>query len=493
MIGQSTTEYYFVRGSIVFFNHITPIGALLCIIALIWRPQSYAIPVPFKVWAVAEAAFLFLIFIPHRVRLQRAATHPDVLPKDKRKELFQLCISSIDEPESYFRGWFRGADLRDIQRENVKQLYCWAFLNKSSWDPADEPELEDYTDKVEALLGSKLEPGWGNAVPLRVTIDEVKTQYRPLLWYMCVSVVDTITCCLMQWHSYSFYRLPLKRIFTVFPLRPWALLSRHRSSAKNLTYWHRPHLSKTRLPVLFIHGIGIGLYPYVNFLAEVNRTGELATDDDIGIIALEIMPVSFRLTGSALPPDQMCSQILQILREHGWQKVVLVSHSYGSIISTHLLHDSEAAGYFGPVLLIDPVTILLHLPDVAYNFTCRPPKSGPEYQLWYFASMDQSVARTLGRHFFWSLNVLWKHDLMDRAVTVSLAGKDLIVNTEAVGRYLTNDGLSSAENGDYKVRQWRGQGLDILWFKELDHAQVFDSTRNRRILANVVRVYSTRD
>ncbi|MCJ1276558.1 hypothetical protein MMC21_004364 [Puttea exsequens] len=372
------------------------------------------------------------------VRLQRAATHPDVLPKDKRKELFQLCISSIDEPESYFRGWFRGADLRDIQRENVKQLYCWAFLNKSSWDPADEPELEDYTDKVEALLGSKLEPGWGNAVPLRVTIDEVKTQYRPLLWYI-------------------------------------------------------PHLSKTRLPVLFIHGIGIGLYPYVNFLAEVNRTGELATDDDIGIIALEIMPVSFRLTGSALPPDQMCSQILQILREHGWQKVVLVSHSYGSIISTHLLHDSEAAGYFGPVLLIDPVTILLHLPDVAYNFTCRPPKSGPEYQLWYFASMDQSVARTLGRHFFWSLNVLWKHDLMDRAVTVSLAGKDLIVNTEAVGRYLTNDGLSSAENGDYKVRQWRGQGLDILWFKELDHAQVFDSTRNRRILANVVRVYSTRD
>jgi len=136
----------------------------------------------------------------------------------------------------------------------------------------------------------------------------------------------------MRWHSFHFHRLALRRFFTVFPLRPLTLLSTHRSPAKTLTYWHRPHTSKTRLPVLFVHGIGIGLYPYVNFLAQINQTKEdRAEDGEIGIIAIEIMPVSFRLTGAALEKDQLCGEVLQILQKHGWDKIVLVSHSYGTI------------------------------------------------------------------------------------------------------------------------------------------------------------------
>merc|ERR1712230_269180 len=55
------------------------------------------------------------------------------------------------------------------------------------------------------------------------------------------------------------------------------------------------------------------------------------------------------------------------------------------------------------------------------------------------ASMDMGVSHTLSRHFFWNENVLWKKDMQGRRVTVSLGGKDLIVNTEAVGRYLSEE------------------------------------------------------
>ena len=164
------------------------------------------------------------------------------------------------------------------------------------------------------------------------------------------------------------------------------------------------------LPVLFIHGIGIGLYPYVNFLAQINqKDGSSAEDGDIGIIAIEIMPVSFRLTSPALGKDEMCDEIHKILEKHGWDKVVLVSHSYGtvdpchdvlpvntdgilgSVISTHLLHHSKTSELCGPVFLIDPVSILLHLPDVAYNFTCRKPRRANEHQL-YCKSYESGVA-----------------------------------------------------------------------------------------------------
>ena len=162
-------------------------------------------------------------------------------------------------------------------------------------------------------------------------------------------------------------------------------------------------------------------------------------------------------------------------------------------MSTHLLHKEATSKLVGPILLIDPVSILLHLPDVAYNFTCREPKSGPELQLWYFASMDQGVAHTLGRRFFWSTNCLWKKDMQDRRVTVSLAGKDLIVGTEAVGRYLARDGDEEPVRDDWKSRKWRGKGIELLWFDSLDHAQVFDSQRNCQVLGNVVRTYAVKE
>lgn len=80
-----------------------------------------------------------------------------------------------------------------------------------------------------------------------------------------------------------------------------------------------------------------------------------------------------------------------------------------------------------------------------------------------------------------------------RRVTVSLAGKDLIVDTEAVGRYLAQDGHVKIIEEEWKSRQWKGKGLDLLWFDNLDHAQVFDSRRNCKILGNVVRAYSMKE
>lgn len=232
-------------------------------------------------------------------------------------------------------------------------------------------------------------------------------------------------------HSFQFHGLSYSQFFDVFPLRPLGLLSKQKTPAKTLTYWHRPHTSTTRLPVLFIHGIGIGLYPYVKFLSQINEPHkERDGIGDIGIIAIEIMPISFRITSAALEKEQMCLEIHQILRHHGWHKCILISHSYGyvfsesiflhlgfmmsfeirventtpeislignadlqsqssSVISSHLLHYSETSKStllgnvrFGPIVLIDPVSILLHLPDVAYNFTVRRPIRANEHQLY---------------------------------------------------------------------------------------------------------------
>ena len=142
----------------------------------------------------------------------------------------------------------------------------------------------------------------------------------------CVSVVDAIATGWLFYNSFELYRNDYFHSLSVFPFRPLSFLSSQVSSAKTITYWHRRHTSKSRLPILFIHGIGIGLYPYVNLLSELNTTAD--PDGDLGIIAIEIMPVSFRLGGVALGKQEMCQEIWTILQTHGWTKFVLVSHSY---------------------------------------------------------------------------------------------------------------------------------------------------------------------
>ncbi len=331
--------------------------------------------------------------------------------------------------------------------------------------------------------------------------------------------------CSMLYNGFRFHRNRLSRFFTVFPFRPLTLLSEYRSPVKHLTYWHRPHSSKTTLPILFIHGIGVGLYPYTNFLRDLNKAKDAnPIDAEVGLIALEIMPVSSRITHPALEKDVMVGEIQAIVKHHGWSRFILVSHSYGSIITTHLLKSVLTTPLIGPIVLIDPVSFLLHLPDVAYNFTARRPIRANEHQLWYFGSKDIGVAHSLARRFFWSENIVWKEDLerdkvdggRARDVTVVLSGKDLIVDTEAVRRYLiatlsegpvANSHASRTLNGDekatvtktvredtgaWKDRPWTGSGLEVLWFEHLDHAQVFDSEKTRRPLIEAIRVYSAR-
>lgn len=138
-------------------------------------------------------------------------------------------------------------------------------------------------------------------------------------------MVDNATHLSLLYHDFKYHRTSLLRLPTVFPARPLTLLASNRSPVKILSYWLRRHTSPSKLPIVFLHGIGIGLWPYVNFLAALNSQGK--DDGEVGIIAVEILPVSFRITHSALGREEMCRQIHTILIHHGFEKFVLVTHS----------------------------------------------------------------------------------------------------------------------------------------------------------------------
>ena len=93
-------------------------------------------------------------------------------------------------------------------------------------------------------------------------------------------------------------------------------------------------------------------------------------------------------------------------------------------------------------------------------------------------------------------------------VSVSLAGRDLIVDTEAVGKYLAQGTVHSAAvqtdsskmgesdeelsviNGEAsKHNPWKDSGFRVLWFDDTDHGQVFEEKSKRARLVKEVKTY----
>lgn len=582
MLDHSVIQLVLIRAAIVLLAYAPwlELGILISIIAAkaIFHPyeppgRTYLISVSALTGSLAlELIFYIVKYLPHLDRIKNDAQHPAPLTPKQRLELFEKCLANIPDPETYVRLWFLDAEMKDIKRDNVAEFILWAFFDREGVDgtgplqgpgPDDDDitdELEHYVSRTEDMLGRKIPPGRGSATCLRLTIDAVQQRYRSLLWYVIVSGIDLTTHIYLAMDGFRYYSPPLRQTLAVFPPRLQALpallpfpgAKRYSSASEHIGFWFRPHTARNTRPVIFIHGIGVGLWPYTRFLDEIGRTpgssGRPAGEDEgqTGVMVLEILPISTRLTGPLLRREVFLRELRTILAvnapewlDHGF---VLVSHSYGSVLTTHIIRDPDLAPHVHGVVLIDPVTLLLHLPNVAYNFTRRPPQKANEWQLWFFASMDVGIAEGLGRHFFWRENQIWKEELVSgllseetskvltrskgrnqnpdrspaltrRQVAVCLGGRDLIVDTQTVAHYLARPGdmadsdaskeqeavdalfkagkAGSVASGHSPrcTRYLAPSGVEIVWFPTLDHAQAFYSREDRQQILNVIGQY----
>ncbi|KAI5458235.1 hypothetical protein BGZ63DRAFT_363265 [Mariannaea sp. PMI_226] len=499
MIGTSFPEWISIRISILILRY-TPLlyAATIVFIFLTYGSLalSFLITRILSALLLADGLFFFFIYRPFTKRLKLDAQHPNPLSPAQRRVLFHKSMEKIQSADSYLQGWFLGAPREEICRENVKDFLLWGFFDRDSIITDEEDisqELDEYLEILESKLSTPLPNGRGNAQSLRLTLDEVKSTYRSLVWYIIIFFVDQLTHLALRWHGFQYYSKSRTNAIQIFPPRPQELACSRYSSSPQLSYWHRPHSNSDTLPIVFFHGIGVGLWTYVRFVADLAKMTK-SGKGDVEVIAIEILPISFRLFARIPTKAEFLEQISTILDHHGWQDFAVVSHSYGSVLTTHMLHSPRLQHRIASVALIDPVTITLQLPHVAYNFTRRSPKMANEWMLWYFASTDPGVALCLGRHFFWRENILWKDDLMkcesnegqklERRVIVSLSGRDLIVDTAGVSEYLLGN-----RNGYVEQADDAGHGkLRVMMFPKLDHAQLFDDSAASDAILGLIRL-----
>lgn len=198
MIGNSIPQYILIRVCIFALRLVTPLSVFFVSFSLAEHPTT-AFGRFLLTWSLIETLFWVLVYIPRKRALQASANHPPLLDKADRKELFWKCWDKIPHPEYYVNRWFLGARPGAIRRENVKEFFEWALMNRGAEsedelvrraqeDPEakieEEEELKEYVDGIETMLGRPILPGRGPAQSLRLTIDEVKMRHRPVVWYL---------------------------------------------------------------------------------------------------------------------------------------------------------------------------------------------------------------------------------------------------------------------------------------------------------------------
>ncbi|KAG7096874.1 hypothetical protein E1B28_004280 [Marasmius oreades] len=410
-------------------------------------------------------------------------------PGSPAEEIVQLGPSDIRAIDfrNTLRTWFGRVPWSTITLQPVRQWLYWSMFNQDlppleTLTQAHRAALEDALLQLQKRLGKEVPEGPASGIkPLRLTLDPVNISWRPLSFYCFVAAANTYLknkyCRERQFRRGSFDGLEyLIRIPT-----KWCPCRSPR-------------------PVVFFHGLGLGLFQY-NFL--LRHLAETFTDRPLLVllqphISQEIFhpkylkPMTRKETADRLAGlmtklgwadlarssdssevDEIASDLLGKPRKG----VTFLSHSNGSYGHAWML--KEYPHMVTRSCFVDPVTFCSWEGDVCYNFIYRPSTNGSELIVRYFVGTELGVANFLQRHFDWSSNSLWFEEIpnaRDPSKTLFLlGGKDSILNAERVKKYLTSHGVRkglwydpNGLHGQALLVGGKGHERVMEWLKEPD-------------------------
>jgi len=373
--------------------------------------------------------------------------------------------------------WFRGTTAEEIRNK-----------------PKTYKELQDLVNMVLQFMGlQELREGRNPRMkPVRLMSDPLPVIHRPLLVYVGTSLL----CPLMS-------------------LQVMHFLGFRRERVGGLTYWHRRADKRVKsdvdlagprqTPMVFCHGLGVGLVPYYLFIARLARrySGDLYVPE---------LPFLAMQPWECIPSArEVVAQIQDMLAANRHHSAHFFGHSFGSIIIGWMLKMSPSSVLY--TTLMEPAMFLMMKSDVLTKILVHPPKTCMEQCLRYFVFRELFTVNLLCRNTFWEQNTVWPEDLFTPTI-VQLAGNDALVHSLFVRRLLEHERRERKLRGATKQKRYRrpsmlsagssvdvasqdAQGtarvpenqetIEIQWCEGFFHGQILGSRRQTEKLFSRMR------
>ena len=395
------------------------------------------------VWLIVELVFYSYLNLGYRKSIEKVRNRSRFhLGMDKTLEhMRRMCtiIKKVSSIEEFTRGFFCGASVSSLGQDNCLSFITWAFVGedyfvlKNSSSEKDNEKLTMVRKCFNLLCEyfpkdmAKIKPGYNPAVRhVSMCLDPVRFHHKPFIFYAFLNVFN---------YAYEFIVMKLLggwasshvNIAPVHVNRSWG------KADFKLKYWYKNVEKKGKGaqadPLLFLHGISYGWIIY---------SGMLSLWVDRPVLMVDLESIKIGTLSKAHPNAPALANALKtILNFHGFETADICGHSFGTMLATTVLnYTPEIIGT--NLVLIDPVCLLLTLPDVAYNFLYKPPVSVMDWLIQLGASREATVARTLYRDFVW-----FEYDMILEKVPphvniiAVLGGKDEVLNPVCIHNYLT--------------------------------------------------------
>lgn len=183
------------------------------------------------------------------------------------------------------------------------------------------------------------------------------------------------------------------------------------------------------IPIVFVHGIGIGLISYMPLIDALLKTGRPLFLPEIPYVS-GFRP--WQSPNAVLSPQVVTSTLSAMLASHGFLRATFSGHSYGTSWLSYMCKYAEHA--VASLMFIDPICFCLHAPRLTKSFVYARPDPGT---ISYIVRTDVIVNWTIQRSFPWAWIILFTEQIRV-PTTVFLSEKDALVPSVKVESYLSD-------------------------------------------------------
>ena len=111
------------------------------------------------------------------------------------------------------------------------------------------------------------------------------------------------------------------------------------SSSTNLIYLYKINKKSDKIPVMFIHGFGIGIIPYINNIIEISKDTTIICPILPNISNVYFHPLKWNISKNDFFPELnlLFQEFDDILENHKLTKINIMAHSFGTFILSGLM------------------------------------------------------------------------------------------------------------------------------------------------------------
>lgn len=234
-------------------------------------------------------------------------------------------------------------------------------------------------------------------------------------------------------------------------------------------------------PIVFCHGIGIGLCYYLSLIDEFLKMGHPLFLPEIPYVC-GFRPWLSRK--SILTPHAAVATLTAMLASHGHMKATFVGHSYGTSWLSYMCKyspDSIAALQF-----LDPIVFCLHMPCLTKSFVYHRSDPGSTS---YMVRTDVIINWTIQRSFPWSRIALFVEDLPENVpCAIYISEDDVLIPVHVVTGYLRSKGAHFCDLKEANAEHFSKGPINVTILRGQAHGDWPTCPVTSKIIAETARV-----